>query len=235
MPEPLVAIINYDFNANAEYLRKVFAPLFPTLLIDSSSPKPPRTADLIIPNSYYPGLWNAAVSAALDQGHDWLFVIASDVKLLQVNNIQKRISDVCRSPDIGVWAPSLHKSSRCASKLCFNRGTRGFRDCSYIEGFCFLVRTEIVQRRYPLPSWNKSGWGVDVVTAWLATEMGYRVRVDDRLVIYHPKARTQHRIDRDPAYADLTRYREAFGITQEMMDNFFFSDYIQLRAEGLIE
>jgi len=235
MPNLLTTVINYGFETNADYLKRFFQRLGPILLIDSSSPRSPKTTDITIPNAYYPGLWNEAVHHAVASNYEWLFVIASDVKLLRITDFKAIVNQVCATPEIGVWTPSLHKSSRCASKLSFNRGTGGLRTCSYVEGFCFLVRTDIIKQQHPIPAWNKSGWGVDVVTSWLATQQGYQAKVDDRLLIHHPRARKEHSIERDPAYADLTRYRESFGISKEMLDDFFFSDYAQLKEEGLVE
>lgn len=235
MPQLLVAVTNYDFERNAELLKRIFGRYWPTLLIDSDSPRRPRNTDISITNDYYPGLWNESVKQAIDGGYEWLLFIASDVQVRTPDSLEHCINEVCSNESIGVWTPSVHRASRCASKLMFTRNSGGLRQCSYAEGFCFMVRTSILQKQYPIPSWNKSGWGVDVVTSWLATQAGYQVCVDDRALVYHPRARHSHRIKRDPAYADLTRYREQFGITQEMMDEFFFSDYLQLKAAGEME
>ena len=234
MPQLLVTVVNYDFERNAELLLRVFRRSFPTLLIDADSPRPPRGTDISIPNTYYPGLWNEAVHQAINGNYEWLLFIASDVQLRNPKQLEPCINEACTNESIGVWTPSVHRASRCASKLVFTRNSGGLRQCSYAEGFCFMARTNILKQQHPLPSWNKSGWGVDVVTSWLATEAGYKVCVDDRPLVYHPRARHRHRIERDPAYDDLTRYCAEFGLDEAARDRFFYSDYEQLQLEQAV-
>jgi SAM-dependent methyltransferase len=224
MPKLLVAIINYGFEANADRLKHDLSAHFPTVLIDSSSPRQPRTVDITIPNTYYPGLWNEAVKQAIDGEYDRLFVIASDVRIIALPPLIKALHQALEHDDIGVWTPSLHSKSRCEAKLAFNKKTDCLRGCGYIEGFCFLAQTSILKQQYPLPTWNKSGWGVDVVTSYLSKQQGLAVAVDDRAEIYHPRARNQHKIDRTSAFAEYTRYITDWGIDDEKLYKLFTAD-----------
>jgi hypothetical protein len=224
MTSLLVAIGNYDFNANADTLKKTFKRHFDTVLIDASSPKPPRSVDTIIPNSYYPGLWNEAVSQASNGKYEWLLFIASDVQLRQSSLLPRCILEACAKPDVGVWTPSVHPRSRCSATGSVWQRTRRTRTCAYVEGFCFMARTAILQQQHPLPAWNKSGWGVDVITAFLARSQNYKVCVDDRAIIYHPKALADHSIEHAPAMRDLRRYCATYGLHDKKLKEFFYAD-----------
>lgn len=232
-PELLVVVTNYEFNNNAARLKHTLGRYFNTILIDGSSRDTPAEADLVVPNTYYPGLWNAAVHAALERGCEWLWFIASDVRLRSSSGIHRCVNQALDDPRTGVWTPSVHRESRCASKLSITRGTAKVRTCSYVEGFCFMARTSILKQQYPLPARNKSGWGVDVVTSYLAWQQGYEVRVDDRALVHHPRARKDHAINQKAARIDMRRYCRSFGLSVEKIDAFFLRDYEQLKAEGL--
>jgi len=220
----LVAVTNYGFSANAEALKKTFKRHFDTVLIDASSPEPPRSVDITIPNSYYPGLWNEAVSQASDAKYEWLLFIASDVQLRHSSLLSRCIREACLNPDVGVWTPSVHSRSRCAAKGSVWQRTHSTRTCAYVEGFCFMARTAILQQQHPLPAWNKSGWGVDVTTAFLARNQNYKVCVDDRVIIYHPQALVDHSIDRGPAMKELRRYCATYGLRDKKLKEFFYAD-----------
>ena len=224
MPSLLVVIANYDFSENADTLKRKLSPNFPVVLIDASSPRPPKTTDISIPNTYYPGLWNEAVSQAITGSYDWLFFIASDVRVSDTSNLCKSLERATGHDQLGVWTPSLQKQSRCEAKLAFNKSTDAMRGCGYVEGFCFLARTSIVKQQHPIPAWNKSGWGVDVVTSFLAKEQGYWVAVDDRVQIYHPRARASHCIDKTPALEDYRKYRDEWGVDDEKLHRLFTAD-----------
>jgi hypothetical protein len=220
----LVAVTNYGFSANAEALKKTFKRHFDTVLIDASSPEPPRSVDITIPNSYYPGLWNEAVSQASDGKYEWLLFIASDVQLRHSSLLSRCIREACLTPDVGVWTPSVHSRSRCSAKGSIWQRTHTTRTCAYVEGFCFMARTAILQQQHPLPAWNKSGWGVDVITAFLARKQDYKVCVDDRVIIYHPQALADHSIDQRLATKDLRRYCASYGLRDKKLKEFFYPD-----------
>jgi hypothetical protein len=233
MPSLLVAVTNYDFHRNADALKATFERHFPTLLIDATSPRPPKTTDITVPNTYYPGLWNEAVKQAINGDYEWLLFIASDVQLQRSLRLAECIADACATPELGLWGPAVTRESRCASKVMVWRNIRSMRPCCYVEGFCFMARTHLLKQQHPLPAWNKSGWGVDVVTALLATRAEYKVCVDDRVLVHHPKARVQHQIERDPAYADLQRYCAEYGLNDENLKAFFYPDYLRAMEVGL--
>ena len=220
----LVAVINYGFEANADRLKRDLSVHFPTLLIDSSSQRQPRSVDITIPNTYYPGLWNEAVKQAIEGNYERLFVIASDVRVTSISALVERINRALEQDSIGVWTPALHPKSRCAAKHTFNRNTESVRGAGYIEGFCFLAKTAILRQQYPLPAWNKSGWGVDVVTSYLAKQQRLAVAVDDCAEIYHPRARNDHKIDRTSAVADFNRYIAEWRITEDKLHTLFTAD-----------
>jgi len=190
----LVVVANYDFNANAQRLRQFFADSFPTLLIDSSSPTPPAEADLVVANQGYRGLWNAAVQRALEGQHEWLFFIASDVRLLWAEGIKEIMAAISGDPHIALWTPSLAPESRHSYPSCTHRPGSILRLCGAAEGFCFMVRTAVVRSLHPVPETNRFGYGIDMATAVRARTWGEAV-VDDRVTMFHPASLPHHRID----------------------------------------
>ena len=82
----LAIVANYGFSTQADHLKRCLEGCIDTILIDNSSPIPPQNADLTLPNSYYTGLWNAAVKQALLSKKEWLLFIASDVKILDITS-----------------------------------------------------------------------------------------------------------------------------------------------------
>jgi hypothetical protein len=55
-----LAVTNQDLSGNADALCAAFSPHLHAILIDASSPAPPHSPHIAIPNTYYPGLWSAA-------------------------------------------------------------------------------------------------------------------------------------------------------------------------------
>lgn len=123
----LVTVTNYEFSKRADALKQLFLPHYDTVLIDSSSPEPPRSVDFIIPNSYYPGLWNKAVDLAIANNYEWLFFIASDVRTENPAGLRSGIEEAMADYRIGIYTPSLTKDSRLSFPSCFNLGTGGMR------------------------------------------------------------------------------------------------------------
>jgi len=190
MDDKLIAVIaNYGFSEHADELKARLSPHVPTLLIDNSSPVPPRSVDYVLPNRYYSGLWNTAVRLALERQQRWLLFIASDVQIPDIGQMVHCLFHASRRSEVGVYTPALRADSRAAYPACFQRNSGGLRECHVCEGFCFLARTEVLERVYPIDlDANRYGWGVDAQTCYEAYRCGYRVFVDDRVNIYHPAA-----------------------------------------------
>ena len=222
-PSILVVIANYEFSRNADHLKKCFSKFFPTVLIDSTSSATPRLADRVIPNSYYPGLWNCAVEVALSTESQWMFFLASDVKVRDFKKLSDCISEIATDPTVGIYTPSLRPRSRAAFKSNLVQKTGRLRRVDLIEGFSFLARIDILRELYPIPSSNKYGWAVDLVSCIKARSHGYQIVVDDRISIYHPPSKTQHRVDEQAAGKMGIDYAIAMGIPRakcmDMVEN----------------
>jgi SAM-dependent methyltransferase len=197
--EVLVVIANYDFSENADLLKSELIRYFPTVIIDSSSPIPPTGVDILIPNQFYPGLWNESVNHTSKNGHKWLFFIASDVQVKDVPSLAKYILLATRNDEIGVYSPSLDISSRSSFQMQLNKHTSGLREIGIIEGFCFLARLDLLNQVYPIPSENKYGWGVDVLLCKIAYDSNLKVVCDDRIQVFHPVKKSVHLIDEEVA------------------------------------
>lgn len=219
MSSVLAVVANYGFNDNALRLRDFISQGIDTHLVDASSPIPLRDADAIIANSYYPGLWNYAVSKALEGGYEWLFFIASDVQLTQYSMFFSCIDEVKDIPDIFLWSPSIQPGSRFSSKECAHNPIGILRKCRFVEGFCFLARMSLLQKQYPLPHDFKYGWNIDVITSCLAQSHGTIV-VDDRVQIFHPPSLSNHKIDEEYAAREGLAYRRLFAniVNKEFFD-----------------
>jgi hypothetical protein len=207
-PRSLLCIIaNYDFSAAADHLKAGLSVYYETLLLDSSSPDPPRTVDIQLPNWYYTGLWNQAVQLALEAHKTWLLFVASDVEIEDIALLARCVSDVLEDESIGIYTPSLRLDSRVSFQSCFNQASDQIRDCALIEGFFFLARTSVLAPCYPVDRHtNRYGWGIDVLSAYHAHQMNYRVVADDRLCIYHPPS--YHEINREVA---VDQFYECLG------------------------
>jgi hypothetical protein len=205
----LVCVTNYDFSEQADTLKRRFSRKLPTILIDSSSPVPPTLADVVIPNDYYPGLWNTAVRTAGENRFKWMMFIASDVEIDDVNAVCRRAVEAIQIPRVGVWTPSLRSGSRTDFNACINKDSQSVRECGLIEGFFFLTRVDLLACLYPIEKVNRYGWGADVALSFYAYADGLGSFVDDRVTIYHPASRADHQIDTDVA---LRSSRAYFGL-----------------------
>lgn len=193
--EICVVITNYEFSENADSLKERFGEFFPTILIDSSSPIPPVSADVTIPNFYYPGLWNGAVAYALSMGYKWLIFVASDLDIQNVQLLCEKAREASLMPNIGVYSPSLTPNSRTSFPNLINNGSRALVECGVVEGFFFMSRTSILKEIYPIGEENRAGWGVDIKTCYQAYQQKCLVAVDHRIQIYHPAQLEHHQID----------------------------------------
>ena len=216
MKRILVSVTNYDFNDNAVRLKNFFKDRFSTVLIDSTSPTSPEGVDFVVPNTHYPGLWNKSVELAINGSYDYLFFIASDVQFRDASLLFLCLDDVAERDDIYLWSPSLSQDSRFAFKSTGLRLSSGMRYCGVIEGFCFLARTEILEKIYPLSSEIKYGYGVDIITALFAHQEG-KVVVDDRVTIYHPPRKKEHEIDEPFAQSEYRKYRTQFDFSDDIV------------------
>jgi hypothetical protein len=204
-PSLLATVTNYDFSENADRLKNALSDFFETILIDSSSPKPPKFVDITLPNLYYSGLWNEAVRRALLEKKEWLLFVASDVEIFDPSALATHINEVTQVENIGIYTPSLVPKSRTSFDYCRHLNTLRLRECHLIEGFFFLARTKILEHLYPIDvSTNRYGWGVDVLASYYAYKLGLKVVVDDRVQIYHPAAR--HSISLSEAEKQFKEY-----------------------------
>jgi len=202
----LVCVTNYDFSEQADKLKRRFARKLPTVLIDSSSPVPPTLADVVIPNAFYPGLWNEAVRTAGENRFTWMMFVASDVEIDDVNAVCRRAVEAIQDPRLGVWTPSLKPGSRSAAQACLNRGSQSVRECGLIEGFFFLARVDLLACLYPIEKDNIYGWGADIALNYHGYAHGFGSFVDDRVTIFHPASRADHQIDTDIALQSARAY-----------------------------
>lgn len=187
----LVSIGNYNFSDNADLLKNNFSQFFDSILIDSSSDIRPQSVDFVIPNNFYTGLWNESVKLALEKQYEWLFFIASDITLLSsdMNLIYQILLQITNEKSIGVYSPSVDPQSRCYFHELFNTNKNTLREIPFVEGFIFLARTDILKKMYPVDhTINKYGWSLDKGMCHISRKLNYKVVVDDRIIIHHPKS-----------------------------------------------
>jgi len=190
-----VVITNYDFSDNADKLKLEFQKYFHTVLIDAESPRVPLLTDYSIKNTYYPGLWDAAVHYAHQRDYKWLMFVASDVVIQDVYLVCRLSSEIVKYETIGIYSPSLSPTSRVSFSGLFNRRSGSVRECGLVEGFFFLSRVDLLINIYPIDKRNTSGWGVDVVSCFFCYANKKIAVVDDRVEIYHPMRKEDHAIN----------------------------------------
>jgi SAM-dependent methyltransferase len=223
--EVCVTITNYDFSQNASLLKKQFSNFFHTVLIDASSPLPPTDTDISIPNSYYPGLWNRAFEYSKEKGFKWLLFIASDVEITDAQKLALCIQQVINREDVGAYSPSLRPGSRTSFANSINKNTTELREVGIIEGFFFLAPLEVLATLYPIDQLNKFGWGIDVKTCKNSYDLNKIVILDDRIEIFHPCSKVEHRINVADAtkealnYMGVETYKWAVDIHERFKNN----------------
>lgn len=175
----LVAITNHNWTENAVKLKEGFSKHYDTIIIDSQSKEDSENFDVRLTfNGYYTGLYNEAVDRMNAGGYDWLFFIASDVIVEDIDLVVKRIESF--SDPIRTWAPS---STGQSHKHCKPEGKNQLRQVPYLEGFCFLSHKDILFK----VDWDQNhlGYGIDIVLGYETYKKGYHVAVDDGVQIHH--------------------------------------------------
>ena len=204
-PSVLAVIGNHDFSSAADDLKARLHQHYETRLIDSGSPQPPKTADILLPNWFYTGLWNEAVNLAIRKSAAWLMFVASDVQIDDTALLARCAEESLGDESVGIYTPSLSRSSRASFDSCYCRETGGVRECYLAEGFFFFARTELLAGFHPMNrDVHKYGWGIDFFSCYQAYRAGYKVVADDRVCIYHPAA--VHTIDRKAALAECGEF-----------------------------
>lgn len=201
-----VCVTNYDFSDNATHLKNQFSQYFNTILIDASSPNPPVDVDISIPNSYYPGLWNASVEYAVSKNYKYLMFVASDLEIKNVKRLCECAKEAIGYEQIGVYSPSVSSNSRTSYPVLMNGATSYIRECGVMEGFFFLARTEILKSIYPIPPEFTYGWAMDLLTCDKSYELNYITAVDDRIEIHHPASKAEHAIDTKKANDEWKKF-----------------------------
>lgn len=178
-----VAIFNYNKNENAQRLKSIFLPHFPTYIFDSGS-QPPCPDAIHFGNIYYGGMFNEAVKKASD--YKWCCVITSDVLIDDANakGLIERMKHISASQTTGNYQPSCDRRGRTHS-YGYNHGTGNFRSVPYMEGWFQMFRTSL---KFSVPlEINRNGWGTDLYLCKRALNAGLNNIVDDAVTVYHPK------------------------------------------------
>jgi hypothetical protein len=212
----LVVIVNHNDNANAAELVQGFRSLAPVCAIDSGSdltPEDEKTFDIRLPNVHYSGLFNEATRFATKQTQESeVYFICSDVGFDDYAEALRCATDAFRDPNVGVYAPTANASSH-GSML--NRGSGGFRQACFVEGFCFAARLSLMQEMTPVDlEVNRIGWGLDVHLGYLAMKNNQVSVVDDRVIVQHPTpsgyAKDEARTQRNRWYEGLPPKAQRF-------------------------
>ncbi len=180
MKNVLVAITNRNWNDNAVKLKEGFSKHYETIIIDSKSKEDNHNFDVRLNfNGYYTGLYNEAVDQMRARGKDWLFFIASDVIIDDVDLVVECLEDI-PNENIWTWAPSSNGQSH---QHCKPVQGNQLRQVPYLEGFCFMSHKDILFD----VKWHENhlGYGIDVVLGYETYKKGKHVAVDDRVQIYH--------------------------------------------------
>lgn len=186
--ELVTAIINHNCNENAIRLKKGFERFSETVLIDSGSDLSVEEAanfDILLPNIFYSGLINEVHKHAKENLHEGIvFVVCSDVKFNDYASVIERVKQTFKDPAIGVYGVSAQDSPH---RHMINRGKRGIKEVTFVEGFCFAVRLELLHKLCPVDvRINSLGWGLDVMLSYIAIRSGKVSVVDFNVMVFHP-------------------------------------------------
>jgi len=106
----IVTIFNYNHNENAQRLKSLFLPHFPTYIFDSGS-EPPCPDAIHFENIYYGGMWNEAIKKS--KPYEWCCIITSDVQISDqaAPVLVERMKIMSMTPGVGNYQPSCVKYS----------------------------------------------------------------------------------------------------------------------------
>ncbi len=191
MTRMLAVIANHNHNANAIALREGFRSVLgnDAILIDSGSDiaeSERQHFDDCQKNIYYSGLLNCAFEHSANlAADDPILFICSDVEIADPSAMVARVRQVFTDIRLKVWGPSSFGSGH---PQMWPRGQGKLRVVSFVEGFCFAARKEVLARICPVDlSINRLGWGLDKQLGYFAgLEEGY-CAVDDGVEVFHPK------------------------------------------------
>lgn len=179
----IVAIFNYNHNDNAQRLKSIFEPHFPTYIFDSgSSPECPNA--IHYDNIYYGGMFNELIKKG--RFAEWCCLITSDVQITDsmIQLIPERMKQILNSPKIGNYQPSCVQQGR-SHDYGYNKSTGNFRSVPYFEGWFQMFRTSL---GFSVDlSLNRIGWGTDLYLCKRARDRGLLNIVDDAVAVFHPK------------------------------------------------
>jgi len=185
-PKPkklIVAIFNYNNNENAQRLKEIFQPYFPTYIFDSgSSPECPNA--IHYENIYYGGMLNELIKKG--KNYEWCCLITSDVEIADemVKAIPERMMQVWNNPQAGNYQPSCVHQGR-SHDYGYNKSTGNFRSVPYFEGWFQMFRTSL---GFSVDlSLNRIGWGTDLYLCKRARNKGLINIVDDAVAVLHPR------------------------------------------------
>ncbi len=178
----LVCITNYNDNDNALKLKSEFSQHIDTIIVDSGSKHQLDDFDVKLDNIYYSGLYNESVKQCIIRNKEYLYFIASDVFIDNVDKIVNIISEL--NDEIYLWAPSSKGQSH---QHCKNKNTNSYRNVAYLEGFTFLVNINVCKDFYPIDrSKNFYGYGIDILLGFITINNFRKLCVvDDRVEVYH--------------------------------------------------
>lgn len=211
-----VVTINHNCNKRVKELRNGFSPFCDFFAIDSGSnlhPEEKAYFDLLLPNVFYSGLINAAFEMFKDQPDDFvLYFVASDVEFSNYKKAIDRVNQAFADPKVGVYAPCANASSH---KQMVTGNGKGFREVSFVEGFCFAVRLGLLREMYPVDlEVNQIGWGLDVMLGYLAIKNEQLSVVDYEVEVFHPLPSgydsTKAKIQRDEWFSNLEEKANTF-------------------------
>jgi hypothetical protein len=206
----LAVVVNHGHNAHALALRDRLTTVVDAVAIDSGSQLTHvehDAFDVCLPNVYYSGLLNEAVRQVQARGHDSLLLVASDVRVEQVETLVTHARSALARPDIGVYGPCC---AGAGQRHMWPRRTARLREVPFLEGFCFAARADLLSRLCPVDlERNRLGWGLDVHLGYLALRSGLRCVVDDQVEVMHP-ARTGYSLEQ--ARREYVLYKRTHGL-----------------------
>ena len=192
----LCLIYNYKHNENAVLWKNRLSQFYETYILDSGSGDMMGNNIINLDNIYYGGLFTKSIEFLKNKEYKWLFVICSDVLIDEenFNKLIKSLNVVTDSNFVGEYQPSTLSDSHNVWLNNINRNTGKIRVTDNIEGWMFLVKSDVVFKLSELgidfSTDMKFGWGIDLLLSYYSYKLGYCNVVDDNVIVKHPNGKS---------------------------------------------
>ena len=217
----LICIFNYKHDDNARKWNKLLSSKFKTFVLDSGNDK--KCKDFIqFPNIYYSGLFNEVKRLSKEGDYKWIGVIPSDITIESDSEqlLIDRIKWLKSTENVGIWQPSLDKTSRNWLNNIHNDKYQ-YEAKRIIEGHFFFIRDKVFKTLPKIDvTKNRFGYGISEVMSAMSIKLGMYNIFDNTIQVHHP---TETQYDTEAAIEESREWTPkvamALGLDYKSMIN----------------